>query len=156
MPIRYTVHAHLAQPPAFVYDFMVVNQPANHPRWEPEVLELRRDGPPRAGTRGVMVRRDFGKVTHQPLEWLEIQPGKRSRFVSDYQGVRFDCAVDLEPDGSGTSMRVSVEVTLSGFKRLLQPIFGPMLRRNSLRILERLRRVLDEEAGHPHHDRVTP
>jgi hypothetical protein len=141
--IRYTVTGRVERPPAFVYDFIVVNQPQNHPRWEPEVLELRRDGPLAAGTKGVMVRRDFGKVTEQPLEILELVPGKRTRFASDGGGVRFDCAVDIEPSGSGTELRVTVEVTLSGAIRFLQPLLALVFKRNSRLIMKRLQLLLN-------------
>jgi hypothetical protein len=149
MPIRYTKTAHLDHPTPFVYDFMVANQPANHSRWEPEVLELRFDGPIAAGTKGVMVRRDLGKVKHAPLEILEVVPGKRSRVVSDHSGVRFEYTLDLEPDasGDGTDLKVTIEVTLSGALRLLQPLLALVFRRNSARILGQLRVALAEAAG---------
>jgi hypothetical protein len=143
--IRYTISDFVGRPPEFVYDFIVVNQERNHPRWEEEVEEIRYDGPIAPGTSGVMVRRDFGKVTEQPLEILELIPGRRSRFASDSGGVRFDCAIDIEPSGTGTQLSVTVQVTLSGAIRLLQPLLALVFQRNSRRIMKRLQVLLAEE-----------
>jgi uncharacterized protein YndB with AHSA1/START domain len=144
--IRYVLTERVPLPPEKVYDYVVNLQEQNHPKWEPEVIELRRHGPPARGTRGVMVRKDFGRVVETPLEWLEVEPNKRVRFASDAKGVRFDLAIDFEPaEGDATDVRGTIEVTLSGGMRLLQPLLGGVFRKNSRRILARLRELLEEE-----------
>src|SRR5262245_34353839 len=107
--IRYEFNQHIRRPADQVYDFVVERQPENHPKWEPEVLELRRDGPVKVGTRGVMVRKDFGKVQEVPIEILEVVPGRMMRECSDGGGVKFDMRMEMLPKGNDTHLKVNIE-----------------------------------------------
>jgi hypothetical protein len=144
--IRYVITEHLEYTPSEIFDVVVVRQPENHPRWEPEVIELRREGPAVAGARAMMVRKDWGKVREVPVEYLEVVEDRRVRFASDGAGVRFDLSLDLEPVGTGTDVRGTIEVTLTGGMRWLRPLLARAFRKNSERIMKRLSNVMSENA----------
>jgi len=147
--IRYQITQRVRRPAAAVYDFCVVHQPENHPKWEAEVMEVRREGPAVAGARGVMVRKDFGKVAEVPLEWLEVVPGQRVRQRSVSPAIVFDITEEFIPQGEEMDLRVSVEITLHGFMRLMQPMMARVLRKTSERICVDLVRVLEAELAAP-------
>jgi len=141
--ISYVIHQRLRQAPKEVYDFLVLHQPENHPRWEPEVLEFRREGPPVVGGTAIMVRKDFGKVSEQVVHYTELVPDRRVRFYSDDGSVRFDLAMDIEDLDTGSLLRGSVEITLRGKMRLLSPILARVFKKNSQTIFERFRALID-------------
>ncbi len=80
--IRYQVRQHVPVSPAVAFDFVAVNQPKNHPRWEPEVVSVRRDPELKVGTRGVMVRKEWGQTREVPFEVIELIPGRRITYRS--------------------------------------------------------------------------
>jgi len=142
--IRYEIVTRIRRPAAEVFDFAVTRQAENHPRWEPEVIEIRRDGPPAVGASGVMVRRDFGRVSELPLEILELVPDRLIRFVTDSPGIRFDITFEMVPVGGETEFGVRVEITVRGALRLLRPLLALMFRKNSARIVRRFTDLLHE------------
>jgi len=81
------------------FDVIGINVYDNHPRWEPEVVEIRRisHGPVGVGSRAVMVRRDYGRRSEVLYEVTEFDPPRRIAFHHPDAGVDFDVRFDLTP-----------------------------------------------------------
>ena len=70
MALTYELHMPVRRSVEEVFDFVGTHYFENHPRWEREVVEVRRltDGPFGVGSRGVMVRQVYGRRSEAPLE----------------------------------------------------------------------------------------
>lgn len=116
-----TLTSRIRRSPAEVFDFMVVHQTDNHPKWEKEVVEVRRE-PLRAGAKGVMVRREWGKVQEAPFEVVELVPGRRAAYRSGAGGFHLHLVFDFEERDGETELTTRSTLRLSGWLRLMWPV----------------------------------
>jgi hypothetical protein len=144
--IRYQIEEHIRRTPAAVYDFVAVHQPENHPRWEDEVIEIRREAPLAVGTKGVMVRQEGKRRREVPFEVTALVPDRLIAFRSGAGGFDLRLTFDMRPAGEETEFHVTVELTLSGPLRLLTPIFRRKFPRTGARITRKLASLLNASA----------
>jgi hypothetical protein len=144
--IRYEIQEHIRRSPATAFDFVAVHQPENHPRWEDEVVEVRRPGPLAVGLKGVMVRREGKRRREVPFEVTELVPDRRIRFRSGSGGFRLDLTFDFRPEGAETDLHVLAELQLSGPLWLLSPLFARKFPKTGARITRRLAALLNDAA----------
>jgi hypothetical protein len=116
-----TIQQRIRRTPAEVFDFMVVHQPENHPRWESDVIEVRRE-PLRVGAKGVMVRREWGTVTEAAFEVVELVPDRRVAYQSDAGDFHLRLVFDLEERDGETELTVRSTLRLTGWLRLMWPV----------------------------------
>lgn len=126
-----------------VFDVIVRHQADNHPRWEPEVLEVRQLDEPGAGARSVMVRHEYGRTREVANTCVEYVADRRAAYEHDEPGMRFRIAFDLTPTGPA-SCRLVVDVRMQpqGATRLMTPLFRLGIRRRSERITARMCEVV--------------
>jgi len=120
----------------------------NHPRWEPQVLEIRSitPGPVGVGSRAVMVRRDYGRRSEVLYEVTEFQPPRRIAFHHPDAGMDFEIRFDLTPlDDRSCELSVHLRVRPRGLARLLQPV----IRRVMPRQAERTTTAMVDVIEHP-------
>jgi hypothetical protein len=141
--IRYEVQEHIRRSPATVFDFVAVHQVENHPRWEDEVVEVRRPGPLAVGQKGVMVRKEGKRRREVPFEVTELVPDRRIRFRSGSGGFALDLTFDFLPSGAETDFHVQAELRLSGPLWLFSPIFARKFPRTGARITRKLAALLN-------------
>src|SRR6476469_5852007 len=79
MAIQHSHTERIARPVAHAFDVVVTHQVENHPRWEPECLEVRplTSGPLGVGSRQVMVRHEYGRTREVENTCLEYDEGRR-------------------------------------------------------------------------------
>jgi len=142
--IRYEVREHIRRSPAEVFDFVAVHQEQNHPKWEEEVVEVRRPGPLRVGLEGGMVRKEGGRTYEVPFEVTELVPDRRIAFRSSRGGFQLELVFDMRPADGETDFHVDAALTLSGPLWLLTPVFKRKFPKTSARITRRLASVLNE------------
>ncbi len=145
--IRYQVRQHVPVSPAVAFDFVAVNQPKNHPRWEPEVISVRRDPELKVGTRGVMVRKEWGQTREVPFEVIELIPGRRITYRSGTAPMQLTLCFDFAPKGGETEFLADVELRLSGAMKLLTPLFMVMFPRVGRRAAASMAKLLTAEAA---------
>jgi hypothetical protein len=141
--IRYQTKKELPVSPENLFDFMVVHQVENHRQWEPEVLEVRRPGPLQVGTKGIMVRREGRSIREVPFEVVELVPNRRVAYRSGSGGFHLHLVFDMSPAGEGTELSITTELTLTGFLRLMTPIFVLAFPKRSRRISGQLAQVIE-------------
>jgi len=144
--IRYDIEEHISRSPATAFDFVAVHQPENHPRWEDEVVEIRRPGPLAVGQKGVMVRQEGKRRREVPFEVTELVPDRRIRFRSGSGGFNLDLTFDFVPRGDETSLHVTALLDLRGPLRLLSPLFARRFPQTGARITRKLAALLNEPA----------
>jgi carbon monoxide dehydrogenase subunit G len=117
--------------------------------WDPGVVSARRldDGPVRAGSRFDVQVRFAGRTlpmtyrverADRPtrLELTGVSPSSTARDV-----------IALAPDGEGhTRVTWTLEVTLTGWSRLAEPLLGPLLRRLGRKAMDGLAATLDRRS----------
>ncbi len=116
----------------------------NRPRWQENTrdVELLTDGEPGVGTRWRETTKGIGNYEAEVVAferdalWVEAaDPGGGSGRVE----VAFAPAGD---DGGATRLRIVVEISLRGTKKLMEPALGPMIRRQMPSDLARLEELL--------------
>jgi uncharacterized protein YndB with AHSA1/START domain len=119
------------RPPAEVFAF--VTQPANYPRWQPSLVEVRphRNGQLRVGREVTEVRRFLGREVETTWTCVEHEPSSRSTIESPDGPVPFRATFDLAPAAGGTRFTWTVE-TAGAASRLA----GPLVARTTRRELE--------------------
>lgn len=142
--IRYAFQEHIRRSPAEVFDFVAVHQEQNHPKWEEEVVEVRRPGPLRIGLEGIMVRKEGGRTREVPFEVTDLVPDRRIAFRSGSGGFRLDLIFDMRPADGETDFHVDAALKLSGPLWLLTPVFRRKFPKRSARITRRLASVLND------------
>ncbi len=143
--IRYQIQHRIRRSPAEVYDFVVVHQEDNHPKWEEEVVAVRRPGKPAVGLKGVMVRKEGGRTRDVPFEITDLVPDRLMAVRSGSGGFQLELIFDMRPaEGGETDFHVDAALTLSGPLWLLTPIFKRQFPKISARITERLASLLND------------
>jgi hypothetical protein len=142
---HFTVTHRIHRTAADVWDFAVVHQPENHPRWEKEVISVKREGPAKLGAKGMMVRREGRRVIEAPFEIVGFEPGRRVAYRSGNGGFHLHLTFDFVPVGNETELTVRSEMTLTGAMRLLWPVMWFAFPLRSARISGDFVRVLNGE-----------
>jgi hypothetical protein len=144
--ITYEVREHIRRSPATVFDFVAVHQVENHPRWEDEVVEVRRPGPLAVGQKGIMVRQEGKRRREVPFEVTELVKDRRIAFRSGSGGFRLDLTFDFLPaPGDETDFHVKAALDLSGPLWLFSPLFARRFPKVGARISRKLASLLHED-----------
>lgn len=123
----------------------------NHPRWEPEVLEIRQitPDPIGVGSRAIMVRRDFGRRTEVEYEVTEFEPGRRIAFHHPAAALGdFNISFDITPiDSSSCTVQVDVRAQPQGWTRILEPIMRRAMPKQGDRITSAMAEVIQSASA---------
>ena len=122
-----------------VFDFVATRHFENHPRWDPDVLEMRQTSPGPLGpgtTAHVVRRRGRGRVEGTATV-TEYEPCRRAAWDVRFGSFALRQAVDLSPeeDGAATRLRLSIDAHAKGPVGLLLPIFRGQFSRTMTRSL---------------------
>ena len=128
--------------------FAALLDPDRYSQWTPMVDTRFHDTEPRVGTRGDF-RVDAGPLKGRyEMEIVALEPERRLDFRVDGSSVRWNAQIGLEPDGdAGTRMTYAGDLSLLGWRRLIEPLFAREVRSGEAREAEQLRDVL--ESGIP-------
>ena len=143
--IRHTQQVIIRRPLAEVFDFIAVHNPENHPKWEPEVIEVRRltQGPLGVGSRLRTLRRDFGRVSEATDEVTEFITNQRIAFRRVDGPMDFEISFTFEHVSEGTQLRADVAAQPRGAMRVMSPLFRMRMPRIGGRITARLCELLE-------------
>ena len=152
--IRATHTVRVAVPAEAAFDVIGVNVYANHPRWEPEVLEIRplSTGPVGLGSEAVMVRKDGRQISETVYRVTAFDPGRRIAFEHDSSQLGFALTLTIEPEGpDAASIRSDVQMQPLGALRLMAPLMRLGAPRRTTRITNQMGRVVEQvsRAGAP-------
>ena len=102
---------------------------------------------PRVGSRGEF-RLPGGPLKGQyAMEILALEANRRLDIKIDGSGLRWISRVTLEPSGSGTEMTYAGDISLLGWRRILEPVMAGEARAGEAKEAERFKALL--EAGTP-------
>jgi uncharacterized protein YndB with AHSA1/START domain len=132
----------IGRPPEEVFAF--VTEPANYPRWQPSLVEIKPHGRGKlsVGSEATEIRRFLGREIETTWTCVEHEPVRRSAIETDDGPVPFRGTFVLEPGDNGTRFTWIVE-TRGAAARL----GGPLVARATKRELEantrRLKAILE-------------
>jgi hypothetical protein len=144
--MRLSVEGRIDRAPGVVFGFVARDHWRNHPRWDPNIVEIipLESGPIRAGSRA-RVRRRRGSGD-ELLEVLEFEP--ESRWVSQSQIGPFFLVMTalIEPAEEAVSrLTLIADTRARGAVRYLLPVLAPLFRRQMRRSLRRIKELVEKE-----------
>ena len=106
-------------------------------------------GEPGVGTRGQFTFPGGPLKGTYTMEIVRLDPDRRLDLRVDGAALRWISRIDLEPEGDGTRMTYAGDISLLGWRRLLEPLFRREAAAGEAREAERLRDLLEMEAREP-------
>ena len=123
--ITYTKTRRVERSAEAAFDVIGTHVFDNHPKWEAEVVEIRRldDGPVGVGSRAVMVRSERGRTSETEYAVTEFIAPTRIAFDHPGSSLGFHISSTVTPV-TATSCDVTTRVTMKprGWTRLLSPL----------------------------------
>jgi hypothetical protein len=107
-------------------------------------MEVLTPGPWRTGTQFRELRDMGGRQTEVLSELAELEPNRRF-VVRSKTGPGWLGIWDFEPDGAGTQLHWTGQLTLKGFARLLEPIIGKQMRAQIKQQFAQLSHLIEDE-----------
>ncbi len=138
------------RPPEEVFDFVATRHFENHPRWDPDVLEMRQTspGPVGPGTTAHIVRRQGRRRVEGTATVTEYQPCRRAAWDVRFGAFGLRQAVDLVPeqDGAATRLRLVIETRARGPVNFVLPLLRGRFRRTMAQSLRTITALLEPSA----------
>lgn len=144
--IDFTIETEIERTPADVFAY--VTDPAKLATWQTNTVSAvaESDGPLRVGSRVREVHRaPGGKKIRELVEVAEYEPD-RVFGLRMIQGPPIHGRITLEPTERGTRFRFRVYGQPTGAARIVEPLFGFILKRNFRHFCLTLKRVLEDAA----------
>jgi hypothetical protein len=128
------------------FDVIGTHMYENHPRWEPEVIEIRRitPGPVGVGSRAVMVRHEFGRTREVEYVITEFEEGRRIASQHPDDALDFNISFEIAPiDRDSCTVRVNVRAQPKGWTRILEPMMRLVMPKRGQRIANAMVDVIE-------------
>jgi hypothetical protein len=124
----------IARPPRDVFDFVATDHFGNHPKWDPDVVEMTQTspGPMRVGTTARVVRRQGRRTVDGTVTVMEFEPNGKAAWDVEFGSFRLRQTVTLLPEDRGTATRLqlSIETVVSGPIKVVMPLLRSRFRKN--------------------------
>ena len=123
----------IGRPPSAVFDFVATHHFENHPKWDPDVLEMRQTSPdaPQTGTTAHVVRRQGDRRVEGTATVTEYVPDRSAAWDVRFGSFLLKQRAELTPErgGAATRLRLTIETKASGPMRLLVPLLRGRFRK---------------------------
>ncbi len=143
-----TVEKIVQRPPEVVFDFVGTHHFENHPRWDPDVLEMTQTsrGPVGPGTTARVVRRQGRGRVEGTATVLEYEPNRRARWDVRFGSFRLDQRAELTPEQgtAATRLRLSIDTSARGPIALLLPLLRGRFRKTMTQSLDTIAALLEQ------------
>ena len=144
-----TVERIVQRPPEVVFDFVATHHFENHPRWDPDLLEMSQTspGPVGVGTTARVVRRQGRGHVQGTATVDEYEPNRRAAWEVRFGPLRLHQRAQLIPEqgGTATRLRLSVDTSARGPIRVIVPFLGGRFRKTMTQSLRTIAALLERE-----------
>ena len=129
--------------------FAFVTDVTNDPSWHTDVREARKttEGPPGVGTVWHARFKPSMGISEGDMDVVTFEPNRRQVMKGDIGPMHPTLTYLLEPSDGGTRFTRRVQITVSGWMKIMSPMMGMMMPKQNRGFLANLKRVLEE--GHP-------
>jgi hypothetical protein len=138
----------LHHPPENVFGFVATNHFQNHPRWDPDLLEMKQTspGPVQVGTTAHVVRRQGRRIVEGTATVTEYQPNRRASWDVEFGPFLLRQRTELAPedDGTATRLQLSVDTRARGPIKVIVPLLRGRFRRTMEQSLTTIGALLDQ------------
>ena len=142
-----TQELHVRCSPEQAFDHIAVHFFANHPRWDPAIVDLTQTspGPIGVGTTGRETRDVGGRKVVTEFHITEFDPPHRFAHRSTAGMMGEDADYVMEPHPGGTAVRLHIRIYPKALlMRLLFPLMRSTIERNYAANVARFERILGE------------
>ena len=133
-----------------MFRFVATNHFANHPRWDPDVLEMTQTspGPVGVGTTARLVRRQGARTVEGTATVTAYEPDRLAAWDVSFGAFSLRQRAELTVEGAGraTRLRLVIETRARGALKLLVPLMRGRFRRTMDQSLATIAALL--ESGH--------
>ena len=126
--------------------FTFLNNPDNHPKFVPGMLEFNKNSPGPLGQVGATVRgvRQFlGMKMNLPYEITEVESGNKLGMKGQMGPITFNDGYILESMGPNTRVKFWLEFTLNGVMKLARPFLAIVGKTHAHETLTNLKKALE-------------
>jgi hypothetical protein len=135
------------RPPEAVFDFVARRHFENHPRWDPDLLEMRQTsaGPVGPGTTARVIRRQGRRRVEGTATVVEYVPDRHAAWDVRFGPFRLDQRADFVPerDGAATRLRLSIDTSARGLIGVVVPLLRGRFRKTMTDSLETVAALLE-------------
>ena len=126
--------------------FAYVTDVTKDPTWHTDVLEARKttDGPPGVGTVWHAKFKPSMGISEGDMQVVTFEPNRKQVMRGDVGPMHPTLTYVLEPVDAGTRFTRHVQITVSGWMKIMAPMMGMMLPKQNKGFLTNLKRVLEE------------
>ena len=112
-----------------------------------EMVDARFDGPgaPTVGTHGEFQLPGGPLKGRYDMEIVRLEPDRRLDIQIDGPSLRWLSTTTLEPDGDGTRMTYAGDISLLGWRRILEPLMAREAQAGEAKEAERFKVLLESE-----------
>jgi hypothetical protein len=134
--------------PDRVFDFVATRHFENHPRWDPDVVEMTQQSPGtvEVGTAARVIRRQGRGRAEGIATVVEFQPTRRAAWDARFGSFRLHQEAEFLPEagGSATRLRVRITTTAQGPVGLLLPLMRSRFGKTMSESLRRIAALVEE------------
>ena len=132
--------------------------PENAPRWYVNIHKSQRldSGPLGPGSKVAFTAKFLGRELNYTYEFVEYVPGQRLVMRTAQGPFPMQTTYTWTDDDGGTRMTLGNSGSPSGFSRLAGLVMEPMIRRQTRKVLQKLKAILEGDSrrwppgGEPH------
>ncbi len=144
-----TVEGIVRRPPEVVFDFVATHHFENHPRWDPDLLEMSQTsaGPVGVGTTARVVRRQGRGRVEGTATLVDYEPDRRAAWDVCFGPFRLNQRAELVPEqrGTATRLRLSIDTSAEGPIRMIVPLLRGRFRKTMTQSLRTIAVLLEQE-----------
>lgn len=128
--------------------FAYVTDTTNDPAWHTDILEVRKtsEGPVGMGTKWHLGFKPFMGVSEGTAEVVAFEPNRKEVQQAVAGPMQTTLTSLFEPADGGTKFTRRVQIKMSGWMRLMQPLMRMMVPKSNAGFVANLRRVLEQES----------
>ncbi len=142
-----SVETIVRRPPADVFRFVATEHFDNHPKWDPDVMEMRQTspGPVGVGTTAVVVRRQGRKRVQGTVTVTAYEPERFAAWEVRFGPFELAQQSEYRPgrDGRSTHLRLTIETRAGGPLRFVLPLMRGRFRRTMNASLSTIRSLVE-------------
>ena len=138
----------LHHPPEQVFNFVATNHFQNHPRWDPDLLDMKQTspGPVQVGTTAHVVRRQGRRTVEGTATVTEYQPNRSAAWDVEFGPFVLRQRAELAPenDGAATRLQLAVDTRARGPIKVIVPLLRGRFRRTMEQSATTIGALLDQ------------
>ncbi|HJP65143.1 MAG TPA: SRPBCC family protein [Actinomycetota bacterium] len=125
--------------------FAYVTDVTNDPAWHTDVLEARKvsEGPIGVGTVWHSKFRPSMGISEGEMRVVTFEPNRRQVMQGDVGPMHPTLTYELEPVDGGTRFTRHVQISVTGWMKIMSPMIGMMLPKQNRGFLANLKRVME-------------